>query len=237
MKPGFPTRPTSLAASPETSASLPESLRRPEDPSPSAISDNPGCNRSRQTHGAPGILGVNPGFDQQRRPGMIQHILLSIALVFATTASMSVQALSLLTAGSISTEATLAIVRRAEAKVRAKAWNEAAALWAQAVEANPVNGKYWDQLGFSRYSAGEYADAIPAFEKSLELRQGYPFTAAYNIACCLALQGEKDRALQWLSRAMDMGFRDLHLVQTDDDLKSLHGDSRFTDLAALADVS
>ncbi len=105
------------------------------------------------------------------------------------------------------------------------------------VESNPVNGKYWDQLGITRYNAQKYISAITAYEKVLDLRAGYPFYPAYNIACCEALLGEKDKALKWLTRAMEMGFRDLQKVQTDNDLKSLHGDARFTELAAIKDVS
>jgi tetratricopeptide (TPR) repeat protein len=168
---------------------------------------------------------------------MMKLFPLSIVLLCAISACISARAAVIPSGDHAQAETALDIVRRAEARSEAKEWKEAAALWAQAVEANPVNGEYWSQLGQARYSARDYAAAIPAYEKTLELRQGYPFTAAYNIACCLALQGEKEKALQWLSRAMDMGFRDLHLVQTDDDLKSLHGDARFTKLAALADVS
>lgn len=134
-------------------------------------------------------------------------------------------------------ESAQKIVRKAEEKMAAKEWKEAAALWAQAVKANPINGSYWDQLGLARYSAKDYAEAIPAYEKVLEFGEGYPFNAAYNIACCLSLTGEKDRAIMWLSRAMDLGFRDLHQVQTDEDLKPLHGDARFIKLAALTDTS
>jgi tetratricopeptide (TPR) repeat protein len=129
------------------------------------------------------------------------------------------------------------LLARAEAKTAAQEWAEAAALWEKIVEMNPPMPGYWDQLGRARLNAKDCRKAIPAFEKALELGAGYPFNAAYNIACCYALLGEKDEALKWLERALEMGFRNLQQVRTDENLKSLRADSRFTKLAALDDVS
>jgi tetratricopeptide (TPR) repeat protein len=105
------------------------------------------------------------------------------------------------------------LLSRAEAKTAAKEWSEAAALWEKVVESNPVEGRFWDRLATARYSAKDYRQAIPAYEKSMELRAGFPSSAAYNIACCYALLGEKERALTWLERAFDMGFRFLEDAQ------------------------
>lgn len=49
--------------------------------------------------------------------------------------------------------------------------------------------------------------------------------------------GDKEQALEWLAKSLDLGFRNLQDVRTDDDLKSLHGDQRFIKLAALDDVT
>src|SRR5262249_16811268 len=65
----------------------------------------------------------------------------------------------------------------------------------------------------------------------------YRWDMPYSIACCYALSGQKLAALDWLERAMRLGYRDLQLVQTDKDLNSLHGEKRFIQLAAIADVS
>lgn len=129
------------------------------------------------------------------------------------------------------------LLSRAEGKTAAKEWSEAAALWEKVVEQNPVDGRFWERLATARYSAKDYRNAIPAYERSMELRAGFPSNAAYNIACCYALLGEKEQALKWLERAFDMGFRFLEDSQKDTDLQSLHDDPRFQKIVGLADTS
>ena len=126
---------------------------------------------------------------------------------------------------------------RAGEKLAAQQWAEAAALFARLTEINPHQGRYWSQLGQARLRGADYRGAIQAFEKALELGAGYPFNAAYNIACSYALMGQKEQSLKWLEQALEMGFRNLQQVRTDENLKSLRGDLRYIKLAALDDVS
>jgi hypothetical protein len=129
------------------------------------------------------------------------------------------------------------LLQKAQEKTRNKEQAEAAKLWVQVVEINPTEGRFWDQLARAYYDSKDYKKAIAAYEKVLELRFGYPFTAVYNIACSYALMGEKEQALKWLEKSLDMGFRDLNLVRTDTDFDSMRNDPRFKKLAALEDVS
>jgi tetratricopeptide (TPR) repeat protein len=130
----------------------------------------------------------------------------------------------------------LEVLRRAEELTREKKWPEAAAAWQRVVEVNPHLGRAWLNLGAARYQDKDYRQAISAFEKALELRAGYPFNAAYNVACCHALLGEKEKALDWLQKALDLGYRSLRQVQQDDDLRSLRDDERYKKMAAVVDV-
>jgi Flp pilus assembly protein TadD len=76
---------------------------------------------------------------------------------------------------------------------------------------------------------GDYKEAIAAFGKAIE--DGYREDAAsYNIACGYALLGEKDKAFEWLKRAMDEGFELAGYLRSDDDLENLHGDPRWAEL-------
>ncbi|MCI0339293.1 MAG: hypothetical protein L0226_17105 [Acidobacteria bacterium] len=129
------------------------------------------------------------------------------------------------------------LVKQAEAKMAVQEWAAAVTIWEQIVAANPTMPRFWDQLGRSRLIAKDYRKAITAFEMSLELGAGYSHNAAYNIACSYAQLGEKEQAFKWLEQALEMGYRNLQLVRTDADLKSLRDDPRFTRLAALDDVS
>src|SRR5438132_2101963 len=129
------------------------------------------------------------------------------------------------------------LLRLAETKTAAKQWSEAAPLWEQIVQENPVQVRYWRLLADTSYQAKNYRKAIPAYEKVLELRGGFPSNAAYNIACCYALLGEKVPALTWLEKSFELGFRDLGKAQTDTDLQSLRDDPRYQKLVRLVDTS
>jgi tetratricopeptide (TPR) repeat protein len=126
---------------------------------------------------------------------------------------------------------------QARAETAAKHWPQAAALWAKVTEANPCAGSFWSSLAVARYEAKDYRAAIPAYEKALELRFGFPWGVAYNIACCQALLGDKKQALEWLEKSFAMGCRDVARAQTDKDLASLRGEPRYRALVGLVDVS
>ncbi len=126
---------------------------------------------------------------------------------------------------------------KAEAATAQKDWPAAVGYWQTVVAANPVNARFWEQFAQALYQARDYKQAIPAYQKALELGSGFPSNQAYNIACCYALLGDKESALKWLERAFEMGFRDLELAQTDSDLQSLHDSPRFLKLTGLDNVS
>ncbi|HEX8737447.1 MAG TPA: tetratricopeptide repeat protein [Pyrinomonadaceae bacterium] len=135
------------------------------------------------------------------------------------------------------TKVFLDTLARAETKTQARAWAEAAALWEQVVRANPVEGRFWNELGSAYYNNKDYRKAIPAYEKALELGFGSPANAAYNIACNYALAGDKEQALKWLEKAFELRFLNLRHAQTDTDLQILHDDARFKNLVGLIDTS
>jgi hypothetical protein len=58
--------------------------------------------------------------------------------------------------------------------------------------------------------------------------------AWYNFACGAALVGRRDDALNHLDKAIGHGFTDAGMIGAPEDLKSLHGDSRFEALVAKA---
>jgi hypothetical protein len=140
-------------------------------------------------------------------------------------------------AQELDTQAYLETLQLAQTKSEAREWKEAAAAWQRVVETNPVNAGFWSSLADAAYGNKDYRRAISAYGKALELGAGFPSNAAYNIACCYALLGEKEQALTWLQKSFDMGFRNLAHSQTDSDLLSLHGDPRFKKIVGLADVS
>src|SRR5262245_58794131 len=81
-----------------------------------------------------------------------------------------------------------------------KNWKDAARLWKDLTLKNPVNGDYWANLGNASYNLADYSTAIEAYKHQIDLGYGLVHNAAYNIACCYALQKETEPALDWLEK-------------------------------------
>src|SRR5262245_37229144 len=117
-----------------------------------------------------------------------------------------------------------------------KNWAESVTLWENVITANPVNGEYRARLGDAAYSVAAYSKSIEAYKKQIELGYGRLDFAAYNIACCYALSGDKVNALSWLEKAFNKyGYSDFSNAQRDPDLQSLHGDPLFEKLVMSTD--
>lgn len=83
--------------------------------------------------------------------------------------------------------------------------------------------------GMTAYSAGDYPLAIESFKQAFALRPENS-AVAYNISCCYALLGEKDSALVWLEKALQLG---VYFFADDEDLESLRAEPRYKELETL----
>ena len=119
--------------------------------------------------------------------------------------------------------------RRALAHWFGREYPEAASAYAAYVKAHPDDAEAWLRLGLSQAQVHEASEADVSLQKAYALGAKRPVDL-YNIACGYALTGSKDKALDWLGRAVDAGFRDRQLMTTDTDLESLRGDPRFEGL-------
>ena len=61
--------------------------------------------------------------------------------------------------------------------------------------------------------------------------------AAFNVACCEARLGRHDEALRWLERAREAGFRDLEILDRDEDLVRVRALPGWSDLRAKYDTA
>jgi tetratricopeptide repeat protein len=99
-----------------------------------------------------------------------------------------------------------------------------------------------DNLAVTLGFMGRDTEAEDLLRQTLEIQRSvlgpdHPETARiiYNLSCFGARQGRRDEALLLLSEAIDhLPPRTLAKVETDPDLSSLHGDSRFDALVARA---
>ncbi|MGH7783646.1 MAG: tetratricopeptide repeat protein, partial [Candidatus Binatia bacterium] len=81
-------------------------------------------------------------------------------------------------------------------------------------------------LATARYSLKQYAPAADAFQKNVELNNnGF---AMYNLACVYSLMGDKDKAIEWLTRTIDNPKMVLPALDLNDpDLTNIKDDARF----------
>lgn len=117
----------------------------------------------------------------------------------------------------------------AEAAVQSRDWAAAAAGFRKLTELEPQNGKNWHMLGYCLHVDGKLDAALPIHKKAVEFADVAP-TAAYNVACVYSLQDDKDQALQWLDKAVQLGFGRVEMLNEDTDLANLRQDPRFAAL-------
>ncbi|HEV7241908.1 MAG TPA: M56 family metallopeptidase [Thermoanaerobaculia bacterium] len=105
-------------------------------------------------------------------------------------------------------------------------WKDAVQHHRAMVKKHPSSGRAWFNLGFTALQARDYATGKDAFQHALALNYRVG-TSSYNMACAFALQGDRDSAFEWLQRAESEGFEVADHARHDDDLDSLHRDSRW----------
>lgn len=104
--------------------------------------------------------------------------------------------------------------------VYTQAWTELRALVAgPAGGLLPVELVAWAQG--AAFHAGAYADAAALAEPVLHRAGPAAARLAYNAACAWSRSGEPERALASLAAAVDLGWRDGGLAESDDDLAAV----------------
>lgn len=83
---------------------------------------------------------------------------------------------------------------------------------------------------------GENEKGVELAERALGQDQDEP-VVLYNVACFYALQGDPDRSIELLTKAVDEGWGDKEWLETDSDLNTLRGDERFKALLARIEES
>lgn len=118
---------------------------------------------------------------------------------------------------------------RANAAFMAKNFQEAAELYADVLEEQQLNGKAWFNLGFAQNMIGKYAESSVSFEKSYTA--GFmPIISMYNAACGYSRIGEKAKALFWLQKIADAGYRDTNQMLKDSDLDNVRNEPKFAQI-------
>lgn len=123
----------------------------------------------------------------------------------------------------------------AESAMAEELWPAAVTGWERVTAANPVVGRSWSQLGAARMKTGDLTGAIDAFERALELRDGFPAEMALEIGRAHARLGDRVAAFHALERSVRLGLRSLAVVREDEDLALLRDDPAFRALVGIID--
>ena len=131
-----------------------------------------------------------------------------------------------------------------------KKYGKAIKLYTKAIELREDAASYFNNLGAAYFAKKDFEKAVLAYAKAVQLdpdvlerssrtgvsaqlpkpedRARYDFV----IARLYAKQGLTERALQYLRRAMEEGYKDMKVVYKDADFADLRKDPRFTELMA-----
>jgi tetratricopeptide (TPR) repeat protein len=97
------------------------------------------------------------------------------------------------------------------------------------LERDPLYGDALKVHADNLAAKGYYNRALQADLQLVRLRPDKP-VAWYNLACSYALLGMADRAFEALERSLRLGYKLIHHLRRDPDLKSLRSDPRFARL-------
>jgi len=102
----------------------------------------------------------------------------------------------------------------------------------QVLQVDPSNATARDNLERAKSSKGiaqEREERFAQARKEVEARPDDP-KAAYNLGRLFASYGKKEQALEWLAKALELGFDDVKFLKDDPALVPLKDDPRFTGL-------
>lgn len=137
---------------------------------------------------------------------------------------------------SAQTAAASPAMQEADSLFQAQNWEEAARAYEGITKAEPTTGRAWFRLGYSQLPLSKYDQALAAFQHSLELAKGTPRAvfSMYGLASTYARMNEKDKAFEWLDKALIANLQQPRQIIADPNLANLHDDPRFPAIVARA---
>jgi tetratricopeptide (TPR) repeat protein len=122
------------------------------------------------------------------------------------------------------TEAALAL--KGEAYRGQERWEDGAAVFEEILERDRKSVHAWVMLGWCHKRTGRLDLALKAMEGLLEVHPDEGI-GLYNLACYCSLDGQRERALQLLERALDVAAEFREHALEEEDLDALRGDPEF----------
>jgi tetratricopeptide (TPR) repeat protein len=79
-----------------------------------------------------------------------------------------------------------------------------------------------------------YEESAEVYQKILQINPD-DMIALYNIACAYSLMGDKEKALQYLTKSIDAGYMDFEHMEHDSDLDSIRQESQYKEIMSAKD--
>lgn len=117
-------------------------------------------------------------------------------------------------------------MHQAQALVQQGDWGGAVKALRAIVGEHPANASAQFMLAYALHASGDLEKAVIEHKKAAQMPQ-VAAMANYNLGCAYALMGQTDDAFETLSKAIDMGVRDLNQFRHDGDLNALRKDERW----------
>ena len=105
--------------------------------------------------------------------------------------------------------------------------NQSIAELQEKISKQPDDFKTLNRLAMTHIKEKNYADAIALLSGPMIKLQPDNAIINYNIACLYALQNDEDKAIEWLSLALEKGYDNLEKIKTDPDLENIRKSSHF----------
>jgi hypothetical protein len=158
--------------------------------------------------------------------------LLASFFVMQQAASTLAQQVGAATAATQAQAATPEMKSEANNFYTHQDWANAAKAYEAITKLEPQNAGAWGRLGGALLSLGKYDRAVEALKHSVEINP--QSNTMYNLAASYARLNDKEKAFEWLDKAMQAGFSNPLLMGTDEDLASIRGEARFKALVSKA---
>lgn len=110
-------------------------------------------------------------------------------------------------------------------------WKKAIPAYESALKTSPENSLAWNRLGYSYHNLKNYEKAIASYTKALENKPAPMLEATVHarLARIYSVKNEREKAIEYLNKAIERGYLNLQEMQTSQDFESVRTDKRFAD--------
>lgn len=123
-------------------------------------------------------------------------------------------------------------LRQADSLFTLSSWKSAIPVYEAVLQRAPENSLAWNRLAFCYHNLGDYDKAIVNYDRSLQNKPtpGVAMTVQSRLARVYSLKNEKEKAFEWLEKAVQAGYISANELQNHKDFDNLRSDSRFKEI-------